>query len=308
MRKLWKIWVHINKPNMRTKTRPSRHFRLTVLHPHKSGTLTMTGLTARLLSDKHELEISSSGFQFVNWKRYDQSFEFWFGDDEDRIVEVHPFIAEFISPAVSRQRQADETCYSFSFPEPLTTPEAEAQFRSLVRAVRTGQAFYVDYKNIAIVSRILEALGNSAVLSSLFAQFTDDNMTPADAVPLLSLPQFERFIPEVAAHFYQFKPETLEMFDVESAARVLSDEGLKVVDEDSIYYFIVSHAEKDRRFDALLEYIHYEYLTKECMEAFLKRYTPATLNGAVWERIASRLVNVPQQPVGNNKGRYVGKK
>ena len=286
----------------------SEYFRLAVLHPHKSGTVTMTGLTARLINGKRELEISCSGFQFVNWKRYDQNFEFWFGDDEDRIVEVHPFIAEFISPTVSKQRAADDTCYSFSFSESLRTPEAEAQFRSLVRAVRTGRPFYVDSKNIAIVGRLLEALGNETALNSLFSQFTDDKMTPADAVPLLSLPQFERFVPEVAANFYQLNPETLEMFDVESAARVLGHEGLKVIDEDSIYNFIANHAEKDRRFEALLEYVRFEYLTKECMEAFLKKYTPDTLNGAVWQRIASRLVNVPQQPLQDNKGRYVGKK
>jgi hypothetical protein len=86
--------------------------------------------------------------------------------------------------------------------------------------------------------------------------------------------------------------ESLSDLGVHNLRRVLAHPSLRIESEDSLYNFISSQIERDESFTELLEFIHFEFLSAECVDRFISS-SPSFifdhLNLSLWNSLCRRL-------------------
>ena len=240
-----------------------------------------------------ELPLAYSGFGSVNWSSYDSYFEFVFA--QGQVCSVHPILAEFLSPKVSRMRRSDFCVHRYVFNDGCDY--VCRAFEGLVSCLLDGQAPVVDRATFEGLVRVLCELENNELLSLIISMVDISCLDVENALSILKLPGVAARIPElvvfVASHFYDIPNDLIKEMDVSTAALLLSHPSLKVHDEDSVYKFVRARCAKDASFASLFEFVYFEYLSKEMIEdfvSFISEQLLDCLNSAIWSRICCRLV------------------
>ena len=235
-----------------------------------------------------ELILSCRGLSFVNFDCYDREFTFICGGSR---ISVHPMLAEFLSPKVASLRKSDACAYQYRFKD---TTLRFSSFEHVIQCLQKGQPICVDQNNFEDLLRIFVELENDEVLSSLFPFAV---MDMDKVLRILNKITISRrcldLVATVASHFDEISQTQYELISFETAYSILSNPGLRVTDEDSVYEFVRARAERDTRFLSLFEFVCFEYLSRECIEDFalfaedklLANFTPS-----LWRRICSRLL------------------
>ena len=128
-----------------------------------------------------EVKLTFSGFASVNWSPSDTHFDFVFGDEG--VCRVHPILAEFLSPKVSRQRRSDACTSRYVFND-VSSGDCDA-FESVVSNVRSGRPIVVDASNFGRLVRIAYELENDELFSSLVSMVDISALDVEEALSLL---------------------------------------------------------------------------------------------------------------------------
>lgn len=248
--------------------------------------------------DESEISLTCHGFDSVNWRNSDDSFEFVFGDD--RVCCVHSVLAEFLGPKISRLRKSDACCGFYKFPNEFS--DVFDVFEFLVSSVQAGRSVRVDKGNFGALLRISKELENKELMTSLIGFVNQDSLNLDEAILFLregiclgtsSMCPFESLREFVASHFHELQEATLECLDFETARLLVSSPHLRIKDEDSLCDFVMSRCESDMRFANLFEFIFFEYLSVDCVtrfSSFVGDHLLANMNGEIWRRICGRLL------------------
>ena len=248
--------------------------------------------------EPHDITLTCAGLSWVNWYCGDDSFAFVGRDN--KVCQLPPALAEFLSPNIAHWRRCDPFCDVYTFKD----PDLFGIFKRPVHSVRSGNAIQVRNSNFLALVRLSQELENRELFSSLLGMIRTDTLTltPEEAFLLLQTAtdlgvadsdRFGYLTEMVASHFYELSKETLDTFSLEAAQFVLSSPSLKIEDEDSLYEFVRYHAEEDLRFTGLFEFVYFEYLSVESIKnfaSFISEKALENINSGIWKRMCGRLI------------------
>ena len=233
----------------------------------------------------------------MNWDRCEEDFEFVFGDHE--VCRVHSVLAEFLSPKIALMRKNDPFCSFYVFSS--ASSKYFSAFESLVACVRGGRAIEVNEDNYEAIFQILLEL--CSFEGGALVHYVNETLDGIEARLLCFKRAVDVGVPDwtpikvaidyLAEHFYEIDKDILDELDPETLEYLLSNPSLRIADEDSLYSFVKSRAERDERFMTLFEHVWFEYLSVENVQDFLSfiiRHLDDFLTAAKKTMIISALV------------------
>jgi hypothetical protein len=95
----------------------------------------------------------------------------------------------------------------------------------------------------------------------------------------------------VASHFWEFEASVFDRLRPSVLEGLLSDPGLVIRDEDSLFEFIHRRVSEDLSYFGLLEFVRFEFLSDECMARALECVSNSfeSLTFGIWSRLRTRL-------------------
>ena len=201
------------------------------------------------------------------------------------------FAAELLSPKVCRLRSCDTTVTEYH----VATRNRNGLFRKLLKAV-TGEALEIREQDVQQFVALCRELENCDLLSQIprpdelsaenVVEFLEEKVAAHDT-------DLAREVEFIAEHFYEIDDVTLENFKVEVISQILAHKKLTLLNEDTLFEFIMRLIRRDVGYACLLEYVHFEFLGDETIRLFANEswgFLVECLNKAIWERICDRLV------------------
>ncbi|OHT04371.1 hypothetical protein TRFO_28135 [Tritrichomonas foetus] len=111
----------------------------------------------------------------------------------------------------------------------------------------------------------------------------------------------------VSSHFYEISKENIERLDLSIIELILKNQKLMILNEDSLFSFILSLYLKDHSYGILFEYIEFQNLNPNSFEQFITLFDLCDLNLSIWSSICKRLVEEVQNTNNsfNNKRYFI---
>ena len=173
---------------------------------------------------------------------------------------------------------------------------------SRIKFIRSEHPIEVSATNFAAILQIFLELENNEIYSTLWCQLHEKlcdlehkllSLELAMTVGIVDRKEFEETRHFLASNFSEIDTNILDGLNLEVLEYLISSPSLKIVDEDWLYRFVKSRAERDERFMSLFEHVWFEYLSVENVQDFLSFINGRFLeimNPNLWERICCRLV------------------
>lgn len=110
----------------------------------------------------------------------------------------------------------------------------------------------------------------------------------------------------LASHFYEVDQERLKKLPLRMIERIVFNENLTIIDEDSLINFILNLYEKDSSFSILFSAVCFANVSNGVLEAFIEKFAIDDINTNIWRSICYRLVSSDKEKVDdiNSKKRY----
>jgi hypothetical protein len=241
--------------------------------------------------------LSASGLRNIQSTLYSNDFVFMIGKET---FSCPSFIAEFLSPKVSRLRAADPTVQEFS----IDIPDSGPVFCDIL-SLGKGSSVEVTEMNRKLLESICCSLGNVEFLNSIFHSFEGELKicNVSDRLRILSEIEVncEEELEFAASHFHEItKQSDSEFLKVKEDVvyQMISRDSLKLESEDQLWNFIRTWSQKqnDSDFESrsvrFLEFVKLEYLSFETMKEVISAISESlpSLNSAVWTSLQSRLL------------------
>jgi hypothetical protein len=80
----------------------------------------------------------------------------------------------------------------------------------------------------------------------------------------------EREIEFCSSHFYEIDLKSIISIPFEIISNIISEESLRLKDEESLFEIISSNQNEDSRFFSLFEYVRLEYLSTKSIESLIE--------------------------------------
>jgi hypothetical protein len=105
----------------------------------------------------------------------------------------------------------------------------------------------------------------------------------------------------VASHFYQFSVSDFDQLNPGVLEAILSDSGLVVANEDSLFEIVYRLASADLSYFGLLEFVRFEFLSSDCMKRAIEFISSSfeSFTFGIWSSLRNRLalsVTPPSHP------------
>jgi hypothetical protein len=244
------------------------------------------------------VQLSAGGLQNVSLA---DDFSFILGRERYRCPSP---LAAFLSPKVAELLQSDPTCDSFA----ISVADPSRNFPDILNLAR-GAEITIEAAGIAFVTRIARELG-SAELYSKIADKANEPLTVANVLYRLELADEFALdsadeIAFLASQFHSLPPSFFQRLPVDILSRVLAHPMLKITNEDSLYELIYSCFQADPQYLSLFEFVRFELLSIQMIREFIGTSQKVEfLNGAIWQRICSRLA-LPAISLGQRPSNFV---
>ena len=210
---------------------------------------------------------------------------------DDGTYSCSVFAAELLSPKVCRLRSVDITLSEYH----VTTRSEDGLFRKLLKAA-TGEALEIREQDVRQFVALCRELENIDLLSQIPKW---DELSVENAVEFLEEKvaahdtDLEREVEFIAEHFYEIDDATLDKFKVDVISQILAHKKLTLLNEDTLFEFVMRLIRRDVEYACLLEFVHFEFLGDDTIRRFANEswsFLAGCMNRAIWERICDRLV------------------
>jgi hypothetical protein len=240
-----------------------------------------------LLEDQRlSFSLSARGLRNLPLSNHGADFAFVVGSTRYRCPS---FIADFLSPTLARMHISDPTIQEFA----ITSPDRHGSFADFIRLAH-GDAVDIPDEAHEFVLSVCAELGNDeiarAVLDWFDARLTVKNVLPRIDRLIRENADYRTEIGFIASHLYEFIDAAVDL-PAAIADCVLSHEGLKIRNEDSLYHFIARSAQVDTHFFPLFEHLQFAYLSTETLAEFinLMKHFFEYFSLPIWEAVCRRL-------------------
>lgn len=260
---------------------------------------------------KKTLAVSSSGLKNVVLSNEEDDFRFILGKSE---LKMNRFFADFISPLVSRMHMSDPTINTFDLNNYVLKKNQsieifDDQLLENFKQISTGYSVKIDKEQavkLRILSIILENNEIFDLINNLFPIVKKD-IIDID-ISLLYLPYIPYFIcgfdksgfdyqslfDYISSHFYLIDQEKLLKLPKLILYSIISNEKLKLYDEDSLYDFINSifskedsNNERDTHLSKIefYEFIDFSFLSEGKFLDFIENIESTDITHMIWEKL-----------------------
>ena len=198
------------------------------------------------------------------------------------------FLADFISPRISRIHMNDSSCSQFS----INIPEAEIVFPKIIKLME-GSSIIVESSEIPIFRQIAHALDNKEFIAELPTNSSNEidkaiNSAIFKGMNGQDLGETASFI---ASNIEDIVPDELAHLDIYLLSQIFSSESLSVQSEDSLFDIIECLiAIGGDKFKQLFQYVHFENVSVEIISKFLEIMSEDGLTGSLFDAIKPRLL------------------
>jgi hypothetical protein len=153
----------------------------------------------------------------------------------------------------------------------------------------SGSTIPITKANLDFFLSSSRELGNSNLYILLLEHFDSDficsRLHDSTVLDLLS----DDLIGRISSDFSGVSRLVLEAIPVSVLSHILSHDLLKISSEDALFSYISSRICSDPEYSDLLQFVHFEYLSSDCIYRFLSTL-PACIDRRLWESISRRFV------------------
>jgi hypothetical protein len=199
------------------------------------------------------------------------------------------YVADFLSPRIARFHGLDLTIAEYS----IETPDSDHLF-PLFLSLGHGETIDVNSGSEPFFVALSRELENDEILGLVIRNPAED-LTLSNAIHQFSLLQLagratDDAIDFIASHFCDFSAGDLSSLSYLDLQRILSHPALKLSTEDHLCRFIATRSAADPGFFGLFEFVRFEYISVEALQAFVHVVSGdlSLLNRSVWNSCARR--------------------
>jgi hypothetical protein len=216
----------------------------------------------------------------VGINAYEQNFQFII---DGKVYACPGFVAEFLSPAVSRCRQIDSPIEIFR----IKLPGTGNTFRKILNL---GQGLETEIEKACLASLvpILREFENSEFLETFIQDHFTGDLTDDNVCERLKL---KSEISYLTSSFGQLGETVIRQLSVSELSQILYHPLLQLQSEDSLYDFIASSLDEDADFSSLFRYIRFDFLSNERFWRFISwaKEHFDVVDASIWFGICCRI-------------------
>jgi hypothetical protein len=203
------------------------------------------------------------------------------------------FVAQFISPRVSRLQRHDSTLRELVIP----IPHSGSVFEQILR-LGTGDSLSVDSGEVGTFLSLCEALENTELRALIRRHFVEpesltvENMCDVLRARLSAREDFSEALTFLSSHLSLLSDDAIDSLTDTELGLILRDESLVAPSEDWLYGCISRRFESDLGSASLLEFLHFEFLSISSIEQFIEWSLRNSIDslGGVWRALSGRLL------------------
>jgi hypothetical protein len=242
------------------------------------------------------VSLSAKGMQQVRGVSHENDFDFIVGDQR---YSCPSFIAEFLSPRISALRSQDITIDYFS----IQTEDPIHCFPSLL-SIGFGREVSLSDTELASVRPICGELWNHELFESTLKRHEEIGQSDEAKARLDFLRgddgSLQDEVGKIASRFYSLSISDFHQVSLSLLESILSPPKLVIDDEDSLFELLYGLAWEDPSYFGLLEFVRFEFLSKEWMTEVLELISSSfeSVSFGIWSSLQSRLalsVALPSQ-------------
>jgi hypothetical protein len=238
--------------------------------------------------ENFRVSLSTGGLASLPPGKYENDFTFIVGNTH---ITCPSFIAEFLSPKLSRVQQSDPTLSSY-----IMEISDSVRFEQFMK-LGLGLDLCFDQSNLVTFLEIALELENEELygklIHSLGEELTIANVCPRFLAKRTHHMNCDAELTFLASHLYEFSELIFQQFETETAAAILSLPCLQIESEDwlvSALLKAVDFADTDSKC-SLFEFVCFELVSPAVIAKFNSVISNHIefLNGAIWDRLFRRL-------------------
>lgn len=245
----------------------------------------------------------------IPFDKYEKDFTFIVNGKQ---YKTNRIFADILSPNLRKLHFTDSSVNEFTINTKELNKEGD-HFDEFLK-LSTFQSFDLDPKLQKLFSKYFYFLGNIKEYYNLQPIYST-TITAENAIDLLvttdqisieiphEIAKIKMMISFIAKHFESIDKSKLKRLDVEVLNKILSNENLRINDEDSLFQFIIEMYEEDQSKSPLFENIIFSNISNESLELFINKIKLEDMSVDIWQLFRDRLSSKTSKKV-NSIGRY----
>jgi hypothetical protein len=207
------------------------------------------------------------------------------------------FVADFLSPCVSRIHFSDQTVQDFW----IKTEDASSIFADIL-SLGLGDAIEFPSSSLSIASFISAELGNHELSNLLLNEIELSCDTAFDRLQILKTldAPYDLEIEFISTHFSKFSRVDFDRCTFSDIYRLISHPHISLDSEDALYQFIRERLQTDSIYFSLFPFVHFEYLSSDSISDFLTLLLQDRLERfdlPVWQSLSNRFILPISDPI-----------
>lgn len=270
-----------------------------------------------------DFSLSTENLNDIPFHKYENNFTFIVNGKKYYTSRV---VADLLSPIIREYHYIDETINEFSintiekldvfedflslsnFENALISKDRQKiyseyfyQLGNINEYIKLHQESFEETNHENAVGRLISISQNATLLSNYF----DESVIISD----LSSPIYDSFnkienvndlIAYIASNFESINKNEMKSLSLELIEEIISNENLKLKDEDSLLNFILELYQIDNKFSILFEYVIFSNVEESLLETFIEKFNIEDLNKQIWNSICNRLLHSNHDSINND--------
>lgn len=258
----------------------------------------------------------------IPFHKYDNNFTFIVNDKK---YETNRYIADLLSPSIRQMHYTDESFNEFildtiNFENEITENSETIDYFQDFLDLTTFQHYTIDSEHQKRYMEYFYNLGNVdeyyRIQHDFFHEITIDNAIDSliSIIKIISSisQEFKEqknpkrdIINYIAYHFEDIDKDQLINLDSEVLEEIISNESLRLNNEDSLFDFILSLYKDDQSYSNLFEYIQFSNISEDSLLSFIEIFEISNINEKIWNSICDRLLPTSSKNKKLNMYRYL---
>ncbi|KAH0790405.1 F5/8 type C domain containing protein [Histomonas meleagridis] len=228
-----------------------------------------------------EVNLSAKGIVNLQTNNITEDFVFYVDEKEYHCNRV---CADFISPNISRLHLIDPTINSYS----IKVHDTDGNFNKVIQLMN-GHSVSVDENSSQFLMHIGMLLGNNELVEKVASE---KDLSIEQILEHFSQGNvFQKEVDKFASILSEVSSDLVKSIDPNILYQILTNENLKVKSESALLDVILDLIDYDKEGNLfLLDAIHFENISNDKMQRFIKTVTFEDISPKVWDSLCQRML------------------
>lgn len=273
-------------------------------------------------NDSIDFALNTKNLKDIPFHKYQKDFVFIVNDKR---YETNRYIADLLSPKIRQMHFIDKSIHEYFlnnvnfsnddieyseevdfFQDFLNLStfqnckiDSEHQKRYMEYFLNLGnidEYFRIqkDYFHEITIDNAIDSLISIIKITSSVSQDFNDQINPKNEI-----------ITYIANHFEDIDKEQIRNLQYEIIEEIISNEYLRLNNEDSLLEFVLSLYSEDHSYSNLFEYIQFSNVSEDSLFSFVDEFEIESINKQIWDSICNRLLPNFSKSIKINTIRYL---